>query len=175
MNITLAQAVPLKGIIARRIQELIQERNNVSTVTVENGVHAELPARSMEEVTKELEQTREDFRKLDVIMTHANLSNFIKWDNNNITITESIELAKQIRGEVNSLKSFGNRKKQEKENNWRNPLDKPSTTHTTYEPEEYRQKALKLERQVNKLSQDIEAKNHSVEITFVAADRYIEI
>ncbi|MDF2534087.1 MAG: hypothetical protein K0R18_244 [Bacillales bacterium] len=174
MKITLAQAVPLRGIISRRIQELLHERNSVSVVTIEKGDTYEKPVRSMELVTEELTQAREDLRKLDIVMTTANLSAFVKWDGEDICITEAIELSKQIRGEVTQVKAFGNRKKQEKETNWRSP-ESSNIVVALYEPETYRQLALKLERQVNKLSQDIEAKNHTVEIEYAGAIRYIEV
>lgn len=175
MKITLAQAVPLKGIISRRIQELLSERISVSTITVEKGQQYEAPERSMEIVTAELNQAREDFRKLDITMTAANLTNTVKWDGQDISITEAIELSKQTRAEVNVIKALGSRKKQEKETIRYGLTENNNYVIALYEPEEYRQKALKLERQVNKLSQDIEAKNHSVEIEFAAASRYIEV
>lgn len=172
MKITLAQAVPLRTIISRRIQELLQERVNVSSVEVEQGEKYEKPARSMEEITAELEVARNDFRALDVAMAKANLENTIEWDGKEISIMEAIELAKQLRGEVDQLKKFGKRKKQERHTSWRN--ETVTIAYAMYDPEEYRKRALKLERQVNRLSQEIEAKNHRVEFEFEPAIRYLE-
>lgn len=172
MKITLAQAVPLRGIISRHIQELLQERNNVATVETKQSETYEKPSRSIDEVADELNVARKDFRQLDVSMAKANLEGELEWDGSVLSITEAIELAKQLRGEVAQLKNFGRRKKQERSTNWR--TEEVTIVHALYDPEEYRKKALKMERQVNRLSQEIEAKNHKVEFDFEAATRYLE-
>lgn len=172
MRITLAQAVPLRGIISRRIQELLTERNNVSVAEAKQGETYDTPIRNMEEVSNELEIARNDFRKLDVAMAVFNLNEKLVWDGSEVSIIEAIELAKQLRGEVSQLKNFGQRKKQERSTDWRS--NETTVVHALYDPEEYRKNALKMERQVNRLSQEIEAKNHKVEFDFEAASRYLE-
>lgn len=174
MKITLAQALPVRNAISRRIQELLQERNRVAFVEVEKGEQYEKPTRSIEVVTKELEETRMDFRRLDVSVATENLKATIQWDGEEISLIEAIEIAKQIRGEVKDLKNFGNRKKQERKasNGWGNS-DANIIVFAMYEPEEYRKKALKLEREVTRLSLEIERKNHFVEFEFANAERYI--
>lgn len=171
MNITLAQALPLRNSINRRIHELISERNQVAFVEVEKGGQYEKPTRTVEQVTEELNVTRSDFRALDVAMAAENLKAKVEWDGREVSLTEAIELSKQIRGEVNELKRFGQRKKQERQASWR--TEEVTYVHAQFEPEEYRKSALKLERQVNKLSSEIERKNHFVEFDFVAAERYL--
>lgn len=173
MKITLDEAVALRGIISKRIQELIKERNSVSVVETTPGEEYEKPSRTVEEVTAELNASRQDFRKLDVLMAKTNLENFLTWDGEEISITEAIELAKQIRGEVNALKNFAIRKKQERKTNWQNVVE--FVVHTLYDPEDYRKQYLKLERQVNKLSANIAHKNHLVEIDFLPASKYLEV
>lgn len=172
MKITLAEAVPLRGIIYKRIQELLTERDSVAVVEAAPGESYEKPSRSMDEVSSDLEEARKDYRMLDVEMARLNLNSYLEWDNQKYCITEAIELSKQVRGEAQKLKYFGGRKKQERETNWRN--DSTVIAHAQYNPEEYRKKGLKLERQVNRLSTKIEAANHTVEFEFEPASRYLE-
>lgn len=171
MKITLDEAVALRGIISRRIQDLIKERVSVSTAEAKPGEDYEKPTRTVEEVTSELNEARKDFRKLDVLMAKTNIENTINWDGNEITITEAIELAKQLRGEVHSLKNFSSKKKQERRTNWQNVVE--SVIFALFDPEAYRKEALKMERQVNKLSSNIAHKNHLVEVDFEPASKYL--
>lgn len=172
MKITLAQAVHLRSIIGRRIQELVHERVSVSTVQASKGEKYEKPERTMEEVTLELNEARKHYRELDFAATSANLQSKISWDGEEISITEALEISKQLRGEVSELKRFGQRKKQEKEFNYRSESE--SFVYAMYEPEVYRQNALKLERKVNRLSQEIEATNHRTDFEFAPASIYLE-
>lgn len=171
MNITLADGVSLKSLLGKKIQELISERHSVSSVVLLKG---EKPPenndeRTMEEVTIELEEVRSDYRELTLLLAESNLNNTVIWDNKEIPLTVALELSKQLRGEVNELKSFGNRKKEGIQSSWGSD-DRYEIT--TYEPREYKDKASKLERQVNKLSSDINNKNFNTYIEFSSASKY---
>ena len=73
MKITLAEALPLRAAIMRRISELIAERNEVSTITYvpDEAESIEYPARKVDEITAEIEEARADFRKLDILMANV--------------------------------------------------------------------------------------------------------
>lgn len=172
MKITLAQAVHTLGDIGKHIQELIQERNSVAYVTAPKGEEYNKPTRSVDEVTAEINQARADYRELQTLMRKANLESTIVWDGKEVSIDEAIEISKQQRGELNVVKSFGRAQKQSTSSNWRS--DSSEVTWAQFDPEVYRKAAIKLEKQVRKLSQDIEAKNHAVEFEFTAGERYIE-
>lgn len=173
LEITLAQAIPLKNIISRRINELQQEREQVAFVEVEKGEKYSTPERDMKTVENELDESHNDYRILDTLIAKNNLDYSLRWDGNDVTIKEAIEVAKERRNEINKLKYFGSRKKQEKTRG--NYMQDSSTiTHTLYEPEEYRKRGLKLERQVNRLSQEIEAMNHKITFDFEGAERYLD-
>jgi hypothetical protein len=170
MKISLAQAVALRNILARRIQELLTERSQVAVVTVPMGEKFELPLRTIEEVTEELNEVRAHYRQLDVAMAFANISHTISWDGEEITIMEAIELAKQLRGELNELKRFASRKKQEYRSEYGEVV---MVEHALYDPNEYKEEAKKLEKRVNRLSYLIEAENHKVTFDFPPASIYI--
>lgn len=174
MKVTLAQALPLRSTISKRIQDLLQERKKVAVVEAEKGEQYEAPVRKMEEVTEELRQAREDFRRLDVLVTAENLKATIQWDGKDISITEALELAKQTRGEAHEHKEFGNRNKKERKHSggW-GSNDSNIILHAQYDPENYRKSAQKLQREADRLSFEIERKNHTVEFDFPDAEKYI--
>lgn len=176
MLINLNIAVNLKSQVGKHIQELLRERTEASTVKAPKGEKYDdkLPARSVAEIEVELNEARNDYRQLVKLMSQHNLENTVAWDGEQITLTEALELTKQLRGEINVKKSMGQRKKQEVEDNWRNPGSE-NIVHALYDPEEYRKAAQKLSRQVEKLSIDIDMKNGKVEFDFPAADKYIEV
>jgi len=173
--INLNIAVNLKSQIGKNIQELLRERTEVSTVKSPKGEKYDdkLPIRTLAEVEAELEGARKDYRQLVKLMAQHNLAHSVKWDGEEITLTEALELSKQLRGEVNVKKSMGQRKKQEVEDNWRNPGSE-NIVYALYDPEVYRKGAQKLSRQVEKLSIDIDMKNGDVKFEFPAASKYIE-
>lgn len=175
--ITLAEAIPLRKMLERRINELFSERWDKSHVVIEKGEPYEPYPRTMEKVSEEIYELQRDFRVLGGLVAEANLSQKITWNGEELSMLEAIELSKQIRMDLNQLKSFASRKKTERvmERGRRGPSgDAPSLlTVALFDSEEYRQKALKLERQVNRLSAMIEHQNHLVSIPFDAS-RYID-
>jgi uncharacterized protein YeeX (DUF496 family) len=171
LEISLLEALPLRNAIARRIQELLQERDRVAFVEFEKGEEYEKPERSVEEITTELNEVREDYRKLDVLVAKANLEAKVEWDGKEITITEAIELAKQLRGEASKLKNYGRSKKQERKYS----IGDTKTVYrkALFEPSEMQKQGLKLERMADRLSLAIEKANHLHTIKFDAAEKYL--
>jgi hypothetical protein len=172
MKITLAEALPLRAAIMRRISELIAERNEVSTITYVPGEvgNIEYPARKVDEITAEIEEARADFRKLDILMAKANVTETLEWEGQSYTIVEAIEIAKQMRSEVAELKRLAGRRKEEIQRGFGGTV---TITRTLYEPEEMRKKAIELEKRANRLSQLIDKKNYQVEIDFPEAEKYL--
>lgn len=174
MEISLALALPLRRTIESRIEELQNERLLNSKIEYEKGETYEKPARSFELITQELFETMEDYRLLDILIATNNITATISWDGKEISIMEAIELAKQLRHELMLLKSFALEKKQEtiRYGNSHNGGEKTYLI-TLYDPEGIRKQAAKLEREVNRLSFEIERKNHSVEFKYSPAKKYI--
>ncbi|RXT07902.1 hypothetical protein [Ammoniphilus sp. CFH 90114] len=175
--ITLAEAIPLRKMLERRINELFSERWEHAYVIIEKGDSYEPYPRTMDIISEEIYELQRDYRVLGRLVTEANLSQKMTWNGEEVTLMEAIELAKQLRMDLNQLKSFSTRKKTERlmERGRRGPSSDASSLMTValYDPEVYRQKALKLERQVNRLSASIEHQNHMVSIPFDAS-KYID-
>jgi hypothetical protein len=171
LKITLADAVHLKSLIGKQIQELISERHSVSSVIIKKGdtIPSNLNERTMEEVTEELNDVRDDYRELSLLLAELNFKNTVIWNGESIPLTAALELSKQLRGEVNELKNFGRKKKEGLHSSWGND---DSYEITNYEPRDYKEKANKLERQVNKLSSDINNKNYNTYLDFNSASKY---
>ncbi|TCS93625.1 hypothetical protein [Hazenella coriacea] len=170
MQISLAEAVALRSVISRRIQELINERSEIAVVSVPQGEKYEKPNRTVEALTAEMNEVRTHFRKLDIEMAKANIQHTFEWDQQPITIMEAIELAKQMRGELRDLKELAARKKQDYSPHYG---DVVMVEYALYDPDLYREKAKKWERKVNRLSSLIEAQNHKVTFDFPPATFYL--
>lgn len=170
MKITLAEALPLRAAIMRRITELVQERKEVSTVKLLPGQKADYPARTVNGITEEIRKARQDFRQLDLLMAKANVTHTLEWEGKEYTIMEAIELAKQMRSEIAELKALAGRKKETVETDYGNTA---YIIRALYDPEEMRKKAIDLERRVTRLSQLIDKKNYQVEIDFPGAESYL--
>jgi hypothetical protein len=169
MKLTLAQAIPLRSAINKRIQELQTERIHASKTSVEKGEKYEIPARNVDGITEEIRKIITDFVKLNSLVAQTNLSVVIEWDGEEMNLVEAIELSKRLRTEVDQLKQLGSQKKQERSSG-RFGDSSNLITFALYDTEAYRSKALKLEREVNFLSSLIERQNHLVEIEFDASD-----
>ncbi|MBU8878040.1 DIP1984 family protein [Bacillus sp. FJAT-29790] len=168
-KISLAVAVKLKSVLSKRIHELEEEMGRVAYIDMEKGSQLPKQARNLIEVEKDIEEVRKDFRLLDRLMYKANIENEIIFNNESLAIVEAIEFASQLRARARKYKEFGSTAKEE----FLYPLGDSSSMVKVamFDPEDYRLKALDMERQANRLSNLINAKNYAVELDF-DSDRY---
>lgn len=167
-KISQAEAVKLKSVLSKRIHELEAEMSRVAFVQIEAGKAMPKQKRTMIEVEKEIEEVRHDYRLLDKLMYRANIDHEIHFENMNIPIVEAIELATQFRAKARKFKEFASAEKEEYVYSYENvQLMKVAT----FEPEDYRLKAIECERQANRLSNMINSKNYQIQIEF-DSDKY---
>ncbi|MEC1289438.1 hypothetical protein P9B58_03970 [Bacillus mojavensis] len=169
-KIALFEALPLRNAISKRIQELLQERDSVAYVEHDKDEKYTKPTKNVDQITAELESTKKDYRELVVLIAKANLDAKVLWDEKELSITEALELAQQLRGEANKLKSYGRSQKTERVNSYSDVI---SYREALFDPDKMQAKGLKLERMANRLSNSIEKANHNYEIEFEAADKYL--
>ncbi|MFJ7185981.1 hypothetical protein [Lysinibacillus xylanilyticus] len=162
--INLAEAVKLKSILAKKVQELVSELHRSAFVTVEKGQAPKTSNRSMTVIESELAQVRLDVRTLDRLVYEANIINTVDFKGEKLALVEAIELATQLRADVELCKQFSMHEKESVR------MGYGETTMlyeiAMYEPDDYRERAIKLEKDAHKLSNLINAKNYSVEINF---------
>ena len=162
--INLAEAVKLKSILAKKVQELVSELNRSAFVTVEKGQAPKTSNRSMTVIEAELAQVRLDVRTLDRLVYEANIKNLVDFKGERLALVEAIELATQLRADAELCKQFSMHEKESVR------MGYGETTMlyeiAMYEPDEYRERASKLEKDAHKLSNLINAKNYSIEINF---------
>ncbi|KMY28137.1 hypothetical protein ACZ11_23115 [Lysinibacillus xylanilyticus] len=162
--INLAEAVKLKSILAKKVQELVSELHRSAFVTVEKGQAPKTSNRAMKVIEAELAQVRLDVRTLDRLVYEANIINTVDFKSEKLALVEAIELATQLRADVELCKQFSMHEKESVR------VGYGETTMlyeiAMYEPDEYRERAIKLEKDAHKLSNLINAKNYSVEINF---------
>lgn len=163
-KISLAEAVKLKSILAKRIHELEEEMFRLAFAEIEKGGKIPKQARSLTEAELDLETVRKDFRLLDKLMYEANISYIVEFNGESLTIVEAIEYATQLRAKARLYKTFGASKKEEFPYNYGDAAALVKVA--LFDPEEYRLKALETDRQANRLSNAINAKNYSIELDF---------
>ncbi|MFJ7649376.1 hypothetical protein ACIQ1H_17690 [Lysinibacillus sp. NPDC097279] len=162
--INLAEAVKLKSILTKKVQELISELHRSAFVTVEKGQAPKTSNRPMTVVESELAQVRLDIRILDRLVYEANIKNTVDFKGEKLALVEAIELASQLRAEAELCKHFGTHEKE----SVRMGYGESTMLYdiAMYEPDAYRERSLQLEKEAHKLSNLINAKNYSVEIQF---------
>lgn len=163
-KIPLAEGVKLKSILSRKIRELIYEIDLVSHVIVEKGEEPKTSNRKISEIEEELAQVRKDARTLDKLIYRANIDNTITFKGEEMPIVEAIELATQLRADAERCKELG---QSEKEAIYESGSDSGIFYRVAlFDPEEYRKRAIELEKEAHRLSNLINAKNYQVEIEF---------
>lgn len=162
--INLAEAVKLKSILAKKVQELVSELHRSAFVTIEKGQAPKTSNRAMKVIEAELAQVRLDMRTLDRLVYEANIKNSVDFKGEKLALVEAIELATQLRADAELCKQFSMHEKE----SVRMGYGENTMLYeiAMYEPDEYRERAITLEKDAHKLSNLINAKNYSVEINF---------
>ncbi|MBY0146967.1 DIP1984 family protein [Neobacillus niacini] len=163
-KISLAEAVKLKSVLSKRIHELEEEMDRVAFVEIEKGSKLPKQIRTLSDVEHEMEEIRNDFRLLDKLMYQANYENKIVFNNEPLTIVEAIELATQLRAKARKYKEYGASQKEEYLPSYGEMISLVKVA--AFDPEAYRLKGIEVERQANRLSNLINAKNYSIELEF---------
>lgn len=163
-KISLAEAVKLKSILKSNIHELEDEMRRVAFTTVEKGKMPQKISRTLEVVEADLEKVRYDSRILDRLMYRANIDNEVNFKNQQLTLIEAIELAKQLRAKSRFEKELSTAKKEEIQYGY----GEATTVYQValFDPEVYRLKSIESEKDAHKLSNLINAKNYSVFLDF---------
>ncbi len=162
--ISLAEAVKLKSILNRKLSNLAEEQHRVAFITVEKGQPAIREGRTLPIVEAELAVVRKDIRTLDRLVYEANIQNEVSFLDQQYTLVEAIEYAKQLRAEAEVAKNFSTYEKEQIEYGYGEHLQMVRVA--LFDPEAYRQKADELERKAHKLSNLINAKNYEVKLNF---------
>ncbi|ANU26202.1 hypothetical protein [Planococcus versutus] len=168
-NLSLAEAVKLKSVLAKRIHELEEEMDRVAFVEMEKGKKTPKQVRSLFQVEQEIDDIRRDFRLLDKLMYQANFENKVSFNGEELAIVEAIELATQLRAKARKFKEFGTSLQEELQFGYGESV--PVIRKAMFDPEEYRIKAVEQERLANRLSNAINTKNYSIVLDF-DSDKY---
>lgn len=163
MAINLAEAVKLKSILTRKIQELQSGMRNAAFAIVEKGGEPKLPTKSLEQYETELAEVRADSRKLDALIYRANIDNTVTFEGDTMPIVEAIELATQLRAEAQYAKQLG---ESVKEDYFHSSGDAILYRVALFEPLHYMERGQELEKLAHRLSNAINAANYSITIDF---------
>lgn len=163
-NISLAEAVKLKSVLTKRIHELDEELNRVAFVEIVKGTKPPKQVRKLEDVERDMESIRTDLRLIDKLMYRANIDNEIIFNDEKLSIVEAIELAIQLRAKAKKYKELGSAVKEEYSYSYSETA--PLMKMAMFDPEEYRVKGIECERQANRLSNLVNSKNYSIQLSF---------
>lgn len=175
MKITLSRLINLKVSLSKQIQKLVGERKGLLSVqllsdamtnpeikTVEFG----RPERHFDTVTGELMPIRADYLEVLRVANVANAKALVKFEGEEYSIPEAIELAKQLRADAGDYAYFADTKTTVVNGYGASP----TVTKCIVDVAAIRVSAAELLRRADALSQLIEEKNHSV--TVVLDDRF---
>ena len=163
MTINLAEAVKLKSIITKKIQELQHSVHQVTHTIIEKGELPVKPDYTLEMLEQELKSLRFDSRKLDALIYRANIEHLITFKDEEMPIVEAIELATQLRAEAQFCKQLGS---EEKESFYHSGGDVLMYRVALFDPISYRNRANELEKEAHRLSNLINNKNYQIQIKF---------
>ncbi|GAF66079.1 hypothetical protein BTS2_2979 [Bacillus sp. TS-2] len=163
-KISLAESVKLKSVLSKRLHELEEEMDRVAFVEVEKGSKVPKQVRALSDVELDLDEIRKDYCLLDKLMYKANIENEIIFNDESLTIVEAIELATQFRAKARKYKYYGSAQKEEFSYSYSE--NAPLLKIAMFDPETYRLKGIEIDRQANRLSNLINAKNYSIELDF---------
>lgn len=164
MNITLAEGVKLKSILAKQIRELESEAQRVAFVTVEKGAPRPHISRTLENVETEIEQVRKDQRRLDFLIYEANTTHTVEFKGEQLAIVEAIELAIQLRAKSSFYRSFALADKEELQYGFAEST--AIYRVALFDPEEYRVKAQQTEKEAHQLSNRVNMENYRIVLDF---------
>ncbi|MEG0473741.1 MAG: hypothetical protein RR588_15525 [Solibacillus sp.] len=163
MAINLAEAVKLKSILTKKIQELTSSVHQVTHTIIEKGEQPVKPEYTLEMIEAELKDIRKDSRKLDSLIYRANIDNTITFKDEVMPIVEAIELAIQLRAEAAFCKDLG---MTEKESYYHSSGETLLYNVALFDPMYYRNRSNELEKEAHRLSNLINVKNYQVQIEF---------
>ena len=160
----LADAVKLKSILRKQLEQLVEEMERIAFIDLEKG--EALPTgqeRTLLDVESAMDAVRRDLRTLDRLVYAANLSTTIETTEGAIPLVEAIELATQLRAKATQFQELAARPKREFQYGFEGTT---VIRHALYDPEAYRIKAQEMERAAHRISNAINAANYRTEIDF---------
>ncbi|MBP1308787.1 hypothetical protein JOD82_001807 [Paenibacillus sp. 1182] len=158
MQIKLSQAVTLQSIIKKRLSELKQERDQLAYLFVAKGDQPDTPEdRTFDQVNIEIEATQMDLLEIESKIAKANSTFGVEWDGRHMTIGEALRLAKLFREQAREYGDYGSQRDNDIDRS--RMLTTPVLKVLTYRPKDYAEKAQKLTRKANKISDLIDEAN----------------
>lgn len=171
MQVTLAQAIAAVSMITKQVSRYEAELSRVSYETVGKGEIAEIPERGFDEVFSDLFLAQSDLVDLKIIIRQINVSEIIDWDGTSISLAKAIEVAKIIRDQARTLLPLGRSRKKEQTRSYGS--SEVGYKIANFDPLEVAARATQYEKDANRLSSLIEARNHTITLDVPFLDKYL--
>lgn len=166
-SFTLADGLRLRSLLTKQVKELEQELLRAAFTVVEKGQSLPHQKRGVEEVDHDIKMMRQDIMVLDRLIYEANLANTIEYQGEAIPLVEAIEYAMQLRAQALLYKQLGSSSKEQPEFGYGEAVSYVRVAR--FEPDEYREKAMQYDRNANKVSSLVNARNYQIELNFDAS------
>lgn len=171
MQVTLAQAIAAVNMIAKQVSRYNEELSRVAYETVGKGEIAEAPERSFEEVFSDLFVAQSDLVDLKVIIRQINVAETVDWEGTDLSLAKAIEVAKLIRDQSRTLLPLGRSKKKEVARTYGS--NETSYRIANFNPTAVAAMSTQYEKDANRLSSLIEARNHTITLDIPFLDKYL--
>lgn len=166
-SFTLADGLRLRSLLTKQVKELEQELLRAAFSVVEKGQSLPHQKRGLEDVDQDIKMMRQDIMILDRLIYEANLTNAIDYQGEAIPLVEAIEYAMQLRAQAALYKQLGSAVKEQPEYGFGDGAIYIRVAR--FEPDEYREKAMQYDRNANKVSSLVNARNYQIELDFDAS------
>lgn len=171
MQVTLAQAIAAVNMIAKQVSRYNEELSRVAYETVGKGEIAEAPERGFEEVFSDLFVAQSDLVDLKVIIRQVNVAETVDWEGTDLSLAKAIEVAKLIRDQSRTLLPLGRSKKKEISRSYGS--SEVSYKIANFNPAAVAAMSTQYEKDANRLSSLIEARNHTITLDIPFLDKYL--
>lgn len=166
-SFTLADGLRLRSLLTKQVKELEQELLRAAFSVIEKGQSLPDQKRGVEEIDYDIKMMRQDIMVLDRLIYEANLTNSIDYQGEAIPLVEAIEYAMQLRAQAILYKQLGASPKEQPEFGYGEAASYVRVAR--FDPDEYREKAQQYERNANKVSGLVNARNYQIELDFDAS------
>lgn len=168
MKLNLTELVNLKVSMNRKLSQLQSERNSFKFVTVEKPEDAEYDPTLVEDISEKILQIIRDLAKLEAILSFENSK---KSDLYGITILEGISYIKRMRNELSEYQEMSKTvKKTLNTSRWEGGV---GYKMATFDPETFKNMAVLIEKEINKISRELDKRNFTTEVEVDFADKYM--
>ena len=168
MKLNLTEVVNLKVSMTRLLSNLQSERQGLLYETLEQAPESVETNPRIVKLTEEIQEVIMNLARVESILGHENNAIHAGYDS---TILESISYIKRMRGELSQYQSMAMAQKK----TFTNSRWDGGTGYKVakFAPEYWKSLAIETEKNINRLSRELDKRNFTTEVIVPFADKYM--